>query len=204
MVFPAAISSPHHAFEHIGIDRVKAAERLVQEDQLGVVQDGRDQLDLLLVALGELFSEIAAVFGDPEPLEPAVGRRRRLPRGHAAQLAEIHELLVHLDLGIDSPFLRHIAKADRIPAKRPPFQVMSPSSRDSTPRIMRMVVVFPAPLVPIRPKTPGSSIEKLMESTALRSPNVLLTPCTDSPMAFPPCCVVLRPVYREAACLSRI
>ena len=108
-----------HAFEHIGIDRVKAAERLVQEDQLGVVQDGRDQLDLLLVALGELFGEIAAVFGDPEPLEPAVGRRRRLPRGHAAQLAEIHELLVHFDLGIDSPFLRHIAKADRIPAKRP-------------------------------------------------------------------------------------
>ena len=45
-------SARRSRFEHIGIDRVKAAERLVQEDQLGVVQDGRDQLDLLLVALG--------------------------------------------------------------------------------------------------------------------------------------------------------
>ena len=44
-----------------------------------------------------------------------------------------------------------------------------------TPRIMRMVVVFPAPLVPIRPKTPGSSMEKLMESTAFFVPKDLLT-----------------------------
>jgi len=37
--------------EESDVDRVQAAERLVHEQDIGVVQHGRDELDLLLVAL---------------------------------------------------------------------------------------------------------------------------------------------------------
>ena len=41
--------------EKRGVDRVEAAERLVHDDELGIVQQCGDELNLLLHALGELF-----------------------------------------------------------------------------------------------------------------------------------------------------
>ena len=38
-----------------GVDRVEAAEGLVHDDEVGLVQQRGDELDLLLHALGELF-----------------------------------------------------------------------------------------------------------------------------------------------------
>ena len=61
-----------------------------------------------------------------------------------------------------------------------------------------MVVVFPAPFVPIRPNTPGCSIEKLMASTAFFSPNDLLTCRTVKPIVFL-LLPVLPSLYRMAA-----
>ena len=40
-----------HAFENIGVDRVKAAERLIEEDQLRVVDQGGNQLDFLQMCI---------------------------------------------------------------------------------------------------------------------------------------------------------
>lgn len=54
-----------------------------------------------------------------------------------------------------------------------PCHVTEPLSALSIPSIMRIDVVFPAPLVPSSANTPGSFISKLRPSTALQLPYVL-------------------------------
>ena len=49
------------------VDGVEAAEGLVHDDEVGLVQQGGDELDLLLHALGELFG----LLGD----EPVISSR---------------------------------------------------------------------------------------------------------------------------------
>ena len=40
---------PQHAFENVGVDGIQPAERLVQKDQLGIMDHGGDQLNLCLL-----------------------------------------------------------------------------------------------------------------------------------------------------------
>lgn len=63
------------------------------------------------------------------------------------------------------------------PYRLPPI-VAVPAVGVTRPRIMRMVVVLPAPLGPRKPvMTPGST-EKLRLSTAVTGPNRLVRPVT--------------------------
>ena len=55
-----------------GVDGVEAGERLVHDDELGIVQQRRDELDLLLHALGELFGFLVGGFEDLQALAPVV------------------------------------------------------------------------------------------------------------------------------------
>ena len=81
----AAVAHLEEGFlEQAHVDRIEPGERLVHDQHLGVVEDRRDELDLLLVALRQLLDLALAVVGDAEPLEPVVdlgpARRRREPR----------------------------------------------------------------------------------------------------------------------------
>ena len=59
-----------NAFEQFQVHRVEPAERLVHEQDVGAVQDGRDELDLLLVALAELLGAAVCVIRDAEARQP--------------------------------------------------------------------------------------------------------------------------------------
>ncbi len=59
--------------EERGVDGIEAAEGLVHDDELGLVQQGGDELDLLLHALGELFGLLGDGLGDLHALAPDVG-----------------------------------------------------------------------------------------------------------------------------------
>ena len=63
-----------HAAQHVDADRVEAGERLVEDEQLGVVHERGRELHALLVAERELLHAVARALGQPEPLDPAVGR----------------------------------------------------------------------------------------------------------------------------------
>ena len=63
-----------------------------------------------------------------------------------------------------------------------PFHSASPSSGCIIPRILRIVVVFPAPFVPKRPNTPGLFIAKDKWSTAIFSPNFFVISLTSNPI----------------------
>jgi hypothetical protein len=56
-----------------GVDRVEAAEGLVHDDEVGLVQQGGDELDLLLHALGELFGLLGDGLGDLQAFAPDEG-----------------------------------------------------------------------------------------------------------------------------------
>ena len=83
-----------HAGQHVDADRVEAGERLVEHEQLGVVDERRRQLDALLVAERQRLDAVVGALGDAEPLEPA-RRPRRAPRPACGpvQAGEVDELV---------------------------------------------------------------------------------------------------------------
>ncbi len=59
--------------EEGGVDGIEAAEGLVHDDEVGVVEQSGDELDLLLHALGELFGLLGDGLGDLQLFAPDVG-----------------------------------------------------------------------------------------------------------------------------------
>ena len=91
------------------VDRVETGERLVHQQDLGVVQDRRDELDLLLVALGQLLGASRGGVGDPEAPQPggrlATGAVGRL----AVQRAEVDELVEDAHPRMETALLGQVA-----------------------------------------------------------------------------------------------
>src|SRR5262249_34611557 len=80
------------------IDRIETAERLVEHDELGLVNDGRRELHLLLHPLRELARERLRTRREPQALEPGGGAPLRLRMAQPANRGEEGELLLHLHL----------------------------------------------------------------------------------------------------------
>ena len=59
--------------EEGGVDGIETAEGLVHDDELGLVEEGGYELNLLLHALGELFGLLGNGFGDLKLFAPDVG-----------------------------------------------------------------------------------------------------------------------------------
>ena len=106
---PAAVELEDDLLEHVLIERVETAERLVEDEQLRLVQNGRHELDLLLHPLGEVLDLAFAPGREPQPVEPL--ERALPPEGprDTADLREEHEQLEHPHLAIDTALLREIA-----------------------------------------------------------------------------------------------
>ena len=108
------------------VDRVEARERLVHQQDLGVVEDRRDELDLLLVALRQLLGAARRVLGDAEAIQPAERVPARPRRLHAVQRAEVDELVEDVHPRVEPALLgqvapraaRHLADRPAVPADR--------------------------------------------------------------------------------------
>ena len=110
------------AFEQIGIHRVEAAERFVEDEQLRVVHHRGDKLYLLLHTLGELFDFLLFPTFDIEFGQPVVhalfGRFAR----QAFELGQVENLFAHLHLFIETAFLGQVADVlDVRGVQRTPF-----------------------------------------------------------------------------------
>ena len=137
------------------VDRVEPGERLVHEQDLGVVQDRGDELDLLLVALGQLLRAAVGVIRDAEAGQPGGRLACRALGRDAVQRREVDELVEDRHPRVQPALLGEVAP-------RPPRQVgdvgwpsqrISPASARRIPRQIRIVVVLPAPFAPRKPKT---------------------------------------------------
>ena len=149
---PVAAYSLSTPLEHVDADRVEAGERLVEHQQLGLVDERGRELDALLVAERELLDAVLGALGQARGARSS-GPRRASGRVDAVQRGEVDELGAHAHLRVQAALLRHVAEA-RAGARRrrgAPRQRTSPRSAPRTPRMIRIVVVLPAPLGPTKP-----------------------------------------------------
>ena len=103
---PAAARSRRTSVIVCDAERVEARERLVEDEQLRVVDQRRRELDPLLVAVGQVLQLRLRAVGEAEPLEPD-GRRAPSRRGRTARGA-----------GRSTPAARRRASAGRGRAAR--------------------------------------------------------------------------------------
>ena len=97
--------------EQIGIDRIETAERLVENQQFGLVQHRDDELYLLGHPLAQFLDLLVPPAGNAELLEPPLQPERGLALGKPLELGEIERLFADLHLLIQPPFLGQIADA---------------------------------------------------------------------------------------------
>src|SRR6201747_2230202 len=100
--------------EELLVERVEPGERLVEDQQVGRVQHGADELHLLLHALGQLFDLRLRPPGELHPVEPALDVRHQLGPLEAADLAEEDEHVHHRHLPVEAALLGQIADPPQV------------------------------------------------------------------------------------------
>ena len=98
-------------FEQVGVDRVESREGFVEDEQLGLVHHGRDELHLLRHAFGQILDLARPPLVDSQPLEPCVQPLCGVGLGHAFDAGEEYCLIAHAHLLVESPLLGHVADA---------------------------------------------------------------------------------------------
>src|SRR5215475_5169698 len=98
-------------FEQAGADRVEAGKRFVENDQVGRMQDGGDELDFLLHAFRQFFPFLVFPSGHLYTLKPGIDAPVGLLSRNAFQLGEESELFADLHLLIEAAVLGQIANA---------------------------------------------------------------------------------------------
>ena len=100
--------------ERLRVDRIEPAERLVEDHEIGIVEQRADELHLLLHSARELVD-----LGEPpillrslerEPLQPLVDAPVGLAPAHALELGEKFQHPPHLHLAVESALLGEIAE----------------------------------------------------------------------------------------------
>ena len=93
------------------VDRVEPRERLVKNQKIRRVDDRREQLDLLLLALRKFFATTLGDAGQRESLKPVFDAAGEAGRMHALQLRHVADEFADLHLAIEAAFFRQIADA---------------------------------------------------------------------------------------------
>ncbi len=92
-------------------DRVEARERLVEDQQLRVVDQRGRELDALLVAVRQLLELGLGAVGEAHPLEPVVRGGIRGLAAQAVLLGEVAELLGDPHARVQAALLGHVPEA---------------------------------------------------------------------------------------------
>src|SRR5438552_2827605 len=90
------------------VDRIEARKRLVQDQDLGVVDDRRDELDLLLHALRELVHLLFQPLAKLELLDPLADAPAGVFAGDFFDRREKKEMVQDLHLPVEAALLREI------------------------------------------------------------------------------------------------
>ena len=96
-------------------ERVHADGRLVEDEQLGLVEEGRCEGGAPLLPPGEVHNE-SLLRRQVEELDEELGAGADLVAGHVEDAAEVGECLGYCELAVERQLLRHVAD----PAARDP------------------------------------------------------------------------------------
>ena len=106
---PFGFEAEDFAFEDVGIDRVEAAEGFVEDEELGVVEHGDDELDLLLHAFGEFFDGAVPPAGNVETFEPLAKVLLGSGLVEAFEAGEVDGLLAHTHFFVETALFGEVA-----------------------------------------------------------------------------------------------
>ena len=104
--------------EHRDVHRVERGEGLVHQQDVGIVEDRRDVLDLLLVALRQAVRLAVREFGDPEAPEPGEGLLASACPRHPVQRREVDQLVDDRHARVETALLGHVAPHTSRPGLR--------------------------------------------------------------------------------------
>src|SRR6478609_4397125 len=99
--------------EDLRVDRVESAERLVEDQEIRLVEQGTDELDLLLHPLGEVLDLVLGPVAQPHLAQPPEGAMPRVRAGEAAHLPEEDEGVEDQHPRIEAALFRQEADARR-------------------------------------------------------------------------------------------
>ena len=108
---PRSRCSAHDALEHLRVDRVEALERLVDDEQVRVVEDGRDELRLLVHAARELGGLLPHRVAEAHLAQQARGAVARLALRQPAQRPEVRERVDDAHVPVEAAVLGQVADA---------------------------------------------------------------------------------------------
>ena len=111
---------------HTHRDRVEPGERLIEHEQFGLVDQRRDQLDTLLIAVRQAVDCVVDPSVEPEPQQPVVDNATNIVRCPSAQPPEIQQLVPHPHLRVQPPLLGHVPEPGPVVS---PHRVASPTHR---------------------------------------------------------------------------
>ena len=97
--------------QDFGGDRVEPGERLVEHQQIGVVDQRQGELHPLLVAARQILHVVAGTVGEVDALHPAVGRRTRCRLVEPAEPGVVDEVVAHPHPRVHAALGRHVAEA---------------------------------------------------------------------------------------------
>ena len=158
-------------------NRIETGERLVEDEQLRLVKQRCCELRTLLVAVRERLDVRTRAIGDAEPAEPVRGGCLRVGRRQPVQAAEVGELLADPHPRIEAALLGHVAEPESLGhADRSPVPERGAGVGSTSPKIVRIAVVFPAPFGPRKPSIRPRPTENVQSSRACTGPNRLHMP----------------------------
>ena len=97
--------------EGLDADRVEAGEWFVEDEQVGFVGDGDDELDALLVAVRELLEAGTGAVGEAEAVEPVVGSLGGLGSVATVEAGEVDDLVADAHAWVEAALFWHVAEA---------------------------------------------------------------------------------------------
>jgi len=106
---PAIPQFQEHILERLGVDRVQAAERLIDDDHLRPVQDRGDELRLLLHTLAQFADLLVAVVAQVQPFQEANRLLAGIRRAHPLERPQVDQHLQQGHVFVQAALFRHVA-----------------------------------------------------------------------------------------------
>ena len=162
--------------------RIDADGRLVEQQDVGIVQQAGGQVQPPLHAAAEGLHAIVRAVGEADQVERGVDRLVERGARQAVERAEEAEVRARGQLVVEREILRHEADPAllRIGVAAQPRAVdehVAVVRRRRSPAIIETVVVLPAPFGPSRPTSCPRSTVNETSSTATSLPNVFRRWC---------------------------
>jgi hypothetical protein len=97
------------------VNRVKPLRGLIQDEQLRIVHDRHTELDLLLLAAGELVQPDSGLLGEAHPLQIGLRPGACMRFAEALEPAEVDHHIQDVFLLVQAPLFRQVAQPRAVP-----------------------------------------------------------------------------------------